>query len=67
MSSKKKSEQEKEALRLPPMSRGMQLFSMVLIFLFGVLLTWFVVANPFGLGFLPDRTHAASTAMDHEG
>jgi RND family efflux transporter MFP subunit len=63
--SHKKSEQEKEALKLPPMSRGMQLFSMAVVFLFGVLLTWFVVANPFGLGFLPKRVHEASVPMDH--
>jgi RND family efflux transporter MFP subunit len=66
MSRKKQSEQEKDALRLPPMSRGMQLFSMAIIFLFSVLLTWFVVANPFGLGFLPERAHADSARMDHE-
>ena len=50
-----KSDEEKEALSLPPMTRGMQTFSMVAVFLLGAALTWFVVANPFGLGALPQR------------
>jgi len=64
--SRKKSEQEKDALRLPPMSRGMQLFSMAVVFLSTVLLTWFVVANPLDLGFLPMREQGASAQIDHE-
>ncbi len=42
-----------DALQLPPMGRGMQVFSMALVFALGVALTWFVVGNPLGLGFLP--------------
>jgi Cu(I)/Ag(I) efflux system membrane fusion protein/cobalt-zinc-cadmium efflux system membrane fusion protein len=48
------------------MTRGMQLFSMAAIFLFGVALTWFLVANPFGLRFLPARTPATTEAARHE-
>jgi Cu(I)/Ag(I) efflux system membrane fusion protein/cobalt-zinc-cadmium efflux system membrane fusion protein len=54
--SAKKTTAEKEALTLPPMTRGMQAFSMVAFFVLGVALTWFVVANPFGLPFLPGGT-----------
>jgi len=44
---------EAEALALPPMGRFMQTFSMVLFFLLGVVVTVLLVANPFGLRFLP--------------
>jgi Cu(I)/Ag(I) efflux system membrane fusion protein/cobalt-zinc-cadmium efflux system membrane fusion protein len=65
-SRKLKPEDEKEALRLPGMTRGTQAFSMVAFFLFGVALTWFLVANPFGLRFLPDRTAEAVVSASHE-
>jgi len=51
MSNKRK--EEAEALALPPMSRKMQAFSMVLFFLFGVAATLFLLGNPFGLRLLP--------------
>ena len=55
-------EPEREALRLPSMSRGMQAFAMVVFFLLGVAVTWLAVANPLGLPFLSDP--APSTAAD---
>ena len=45
----------RDALRLPPMTRGTQAFSMVAFFVFGAAIMGFVVANPFDLGFLPGR------------
>ena len=42
-----------DALRLPPMTRRAQFFSMILFFLAGAVLTWVVVGNPLGMGFLP--------------
>ena len=53
---------EKEALRLPSMTRGMQAFSMVAFFLVGVVLTWLVVGNPLDVEFLPDRAAAPPPA-----
>jgi len=53
------------ALRLPPMTRGAQAFAMIAFFLIGVVLTWVVVANPLGLGFLPGRE--AETAVPPPG
>jgi Cu(I)/Ag(I) efflux system membrane fusion protein/cobalt-zinc-cadmium efflux system membrane fusion protein len=64
--SAKKPSPEKEALSLPPMTRGMQAFSMIAFFLLGVVLTWFVVANPFGLPFLP-AGGPESAHPDHAG
>jgi Cu(I)/Ag(I) efflux system membrane fusion protein/cobalt-zinc-cadmium efflux system membrane fusion protein len=52
---RRRSSEEREALALPPMTRGMQVFSMVAFFALGSALTWFLVANPFDLGFLPER------------
>ena len=55
----------KDALTLPPMTRGTQVFSMIAFFVIGVVLTWFLVANPFGLSFLPQRgEEVTSTATD---
>jgi Cu(I)/Ag(I) efflux system membrane fusion protein/cobalt-zinc-cadmium efflux system membrane fusion protein len=53
---------EKDALTLPPITRGMQIFSMVAFFVFGSALTWFVVANPFDVGFLPERATQTTVA-----
>jgi len=58
--------QEQDALRLPPMSRGTLAFSMVAFFLCGVALTWFLVANPFGLRFWPERATEAGAPASHE-
>jgi Cu(I)/Ag(I) efflux system membrane fusion protein/cobalt-zinc-cadmium efflux system membrane fusion protein len=44
------------------MSRGMQAFSMIAFFALGVLLTWFVVANPLDVPFLPGRAVAPPAA-----
>jgi len=44
---------EKERLQLPPMTRGMQAFSMFVFFALGAAIMWFVAANPLDLGFLP--------------
>jgi Cu(I)/Ag(I) efflux system membrane fusion protein/cobalt-zinc-cadmium efflux system membrane fusion protein len=46
---------EREALTLPAMTRGMQAFSGLIFFLFGVLLTWLVVGNPLDLDSLSGR------------
>jgi Cu(I)/Ag(I) efflux system membrane fusion protein/cobalt-zinc-cadmium efflux system membrane fusion protein len=48
-----RSESVRNALRLPPMSRGIRRFSFIAFFVLGVAVTWFVVGNPLGLGFLP--------------
>lgn len=45
--------EEQETLRLPPMSRGMQAFSMIAFFALGAMIMGFAAWNPFGLGFLP--------------
>jgi Cu(I)/Ag(I) efflux system membrane fusion protein/cobalt-zinc-cadmium efflux system membrane fusion protein len=60
-----KTDEEKSALGLPPMTRGMQAFSMVAFFLSGVALTWFVVANPFGLAFFPERSPDTAGPASH--
>ena len=59
---RRKPRSEKEALTLPPMTRGMQAFSMVLFFVLGTALTWFVVANPFDVAFLQQRGPQATTS-----
>ncbi len=51
-----------DALDLPSMTRGMQTFSLFAFFALGVVLTWFVVANPFDIGFLPQRSTAAPSS-----
>ncbi len=59
----RESQPKKNALSLPPMTRGVQTFSLVAFFVLGSALTWFVVANPFDVGFLPQRgPQAASTS-----
>jgi Cu(I)/Ag(I) efflux system membrane fusion protein/cobalt-zinc-cadmium efflux system membrane fusion protein len=52
--------EERESLTLPPMTRGMQTFSMVAFFVLGAALTWLAVANPLDLAFLPGRPPAAT-------
>ena len=55
----------KDALTLPPITRGTQVVSMIAFFVIGVVLTWFLVANPFDLSFLPQRGEkVTSTATD---
>jgi len=51
-----------DALRLPPMSRAMQIFSWIAFFALGVLGAWFVFANPLALRFLPGSADAAGPA-----
>jgi Cu(I)/Ag(I) efflux system membrane fusion protein/cobalt-zinc-cadmium efflux system membrane fusion protein len=48
------------------MSRGSRAFSMVAFFLFGVALTWFLVANPFGLRFWPERPTETGAPVTHQ-
>jgi Cu(I)/Ag(I) efflux system membrane fusion protein/cobalt-zinc-cadmium efflux system membrane fusion protein len=54
---------EQETLRLPEMSRGAQMFSMIAFFVLGAAIMWFVVANPFDLGFLPSPRQEAMVAQ----
>lgn len=58
---------DRDATRLPPMSRGMVRFSIAAFFLLGIALAWFVFANPLGLGFLPGQSASATAepAADH--
>jgi Cu(I)/Ag(I) efflux system membrane fusion protein/cobalt-zinc-cadmium efflux system membrane fusion protein len=49
---------KRDALKLRPMTRGMQLFAMTMFFVFGAVATVFVLLNPFNLGFLPQLTGA---------
>lgn len=55
---------EQEALRLPPMTRGMQTFSMIAFFALGAMIMGFAAWNPFGMRFLPgsDRQTADASA-----
>ena len=50
---RKRSDTAAKALALPPMTRGMQRFSIFMFFLMGAAITAFVVGNPLGLSFLP--------------
>lgn len=54
----RRSASEQAALRLPEMSRGTRVFSMLAFFALGAALTWFAVANPFDLPFLPGSRQA---------
>jgi Cu(I)/Ag(I) efflux system membrane fusion protein/cobalt-zinc-cadmium efflux system membrane fusion protein len=45
------------------MSRGLQVFSVILVFIVGVTLTVFVLKNPLGLSFLPQASEAATPAV----
>jgi Cu(I)/Ag(I) efflux system membrane fusion protein/cobalt-zinc-cadmium efflux system membrane fusion protein len=56
----------KDALALPQMTRRMQVFSMVAFFVLGVAITWFVVANPFDVGFLPQRSAPETATPEHD-
>ncbi len=44
---------EAEVFALPPMTRGMQAFSMFIFFVLGGAVVGFIVGNPLGLSFLP--------------
>jgi len=57
-----KPKRETERLALPPMTRGMQAFSMAMFFLLGGALAAFVIANPLGLSFLPQIQPAPAAA-----
>jgi Cu(I)/Ag(I) efflux system membrane fusion protein/cobalt-zinc-cadmium efflux system membrane fusion protein len=57
----KQNNEEARALALPPMSRGLWLFSMILVFGLGVALALVVARNPLGLSILP-RTEEDSGA-----
>jgi len=60
------SDEKRSSLTLPPMTRGMQAFSMISFFVLGAAIMWFVVANPFDVGFLPgskqETTNQAPTS-----
>ena len=49
----KPEKEERRVFGLPPMSRGMQVFSMLMFFLLGLAIAAFVVGNPLGVSFLP--------------
>lgn len=57
---------EAEVLVLPPLTRGMQAFSMLIFFVLGGAVVGFIVGNPLGLSFLPgaaeQQTGAAPAA-----
>ena len=53
-----------EELSLPPMSRGLQRFSMIMFFLLGAALTAFVVGNPLGIPFLPNAGSGTAQAPE---
>ena len=46
---------QSRALKLPPISRGQQFGAMLGVFIVGVVLTLFVVHDPFDLGLLGDK------------
>jgi hypothetical protein len=54
----------KDPLALRPMTRGTQAFWMVAFFALGSALAWFVVANPFDVAFLPQRTTVAESERE---
>lgn len=63
----KKTAEARDALSLPPMTRGMQAFSLISFFILGAALAWFAVANPLGMSFLPGQeepTAAPAVAAD---
>jgi Cu(I)/Ag(I) efflux system membrane fusion protein/cobalt-zinc-cadmium efflux system membrane fusion protein len=53
------SDEEVRALALPPMSRGLGVFALAVVFLLGVGLTAFVLLDPFGIGLLSRDAPAA--------
>jgi Cu(I)/Ag(I) efflux system membrane fusion protein/cobalt-zinc-cadmium efflux system membrane fusion protein len=70
--SRSETEPKGEALVLPPLTRGMQAFSMLMFFVLGGIVVGFVVGNPLGLSFLPGagggetREAAAAPAAGEE-
>ncbi len=48
----KPTQEEQEALALPPMSRRLQGFALILVFLLGLAAAYFIFGNPLGLSFL---------------
>ena len=57
---RKRSDAERQALALPTENRWERIFSMVVFFGLGALLTAFVVINPLGLAFLPQLSGGSS-------
>ena len=53
---------ERKALTLAPMSRTMQFFSMTIFFVLGLITAAFLVANPFDLRLLPQRSAQEAAA-----
>ena len=49
---RRRTRREAEALALPPMSRGLQLFAMILVFVLGLAAATFVLLNPLDLAIL---------------
>jgi Cu(I)/Ag(I) efflux system membrane fusion protein/cobalt-zinc-cadmium efflux system membrane fusion protein len=59
--------EEKAALTLAPMTRGMQAFAMTMFFVFGLAAAAFLLGNPFELAFFPGaRMEPAATAAPAE-
>ncbi len=58
--------QDTDRLHLPPMSRGTQWFAMIMFFLLGAAVTWFVAGDPLGLFGDVSSTESSQVAAHSE-
>ena len=60
---KSEAQEQRKALTLRPITRGMQAFAMTMFFLFGIAVAAFFLRNPFGLAFLPAQTDSVEASV----